>query len=162
MKSVCKKTLNIKTCPNHISVKYILDATHRTAAKPKIIVQKWKEGNSQCQASQPSLEFVHACHSFQDTFWVLWQKSSSWRRPRGRFQGHAHEIVVTFRVNGSVTQRKGITFFYFAKKNRSELFCEIFLLQLQLYRSPCKQQDLLRCPWDRRQHIPPLSLKAAF
>ena len=128
MKSVCKKTPNIKTFPNHISVKYILDATHHTAAKPKGTFQKWKEVNCQCQASQPPLlrsvvNLLRPAILFRTHFKILRKKSSSWRRPRGRFQGHPHEIVVTFIVNGSdgVTQRKGITFFIL-QKNRTELF----------------------------------------
>ena len=119
-----RKPPNIKTCPNHNSVKYILDATHHAAAKPKRIVQKWKEGNSQCQAGGQApllwsvVNLFRPAILFRTHFKILRKKSSSWRRPHGRFQGHPHEIVETFRVNGSdgVTQRKGITFFICKKK----------------------------------------------
>ena len=131
-----RKPPNIKTCPNHISVKYILDATHHAAAKPKGIVQKWKEGNSQCQADGPLLlwSFVNLFRPailFRTHFKIFGKKS--WRRPRGRFQGHPHEIVETFRVNGSdgVTQRKDITFL-FAKKTERNRTEHLFLWDIPL------------------------------
>ena len=149
MKSVCKKNPNIKTCSNHISVKYILDAAHHAAAKPKRIVQKWKEGNSQCQASQPpllwSVNLLSPVILFRTHFKILRKKSSSWTwwRPRGRFQGLAHEIVETFRVNGSdgVTQRKGITLL-FAKTNRTEQNWTSFLVRYSSCNFKCISVDL--------------------
>ena len=133
-----RKPPNIKTCPNHISVKYILDATHHAAAKPKRIVQKWKEGNSQCQAGGQApllwsvVNLFRPAILFRTHFKIFGKKS--WRRPRGRFQGHPHEIVETFRVNGSdgVTQRKGITFLFAKKKTERNRTEHLFLWDIPL------------------------------
>ena len=165
MKSVCKKTPKYQNLPKPYlcEVHFRCNASCSSKAEGNCSKMEGRKFSmSSWPADQPPLlwsvvNLFRPPILFRTHFKIFRKKS--WRRPRGRFQGDAHEIVVTFRVNGSdgVTQRKGITFLFAKKQNGTELnisSCEIFLLQFQMHlcRSPCEQLDLLRCPWDRRQH----------